>query len=105
MTMQATLQALQAYQYTLACSRCDLEKMQQKLDERKAAADASSECRANLSRKSRTSGDSHRDARAKARSRLAGIPEQDQEDLIQNLNMSFMSIDTRGHIIPKTPEA
>jgi hypothetical protein len=25
--------------------------------------------------------------------------------LVQNLDMSFMSIDTRGNIIPKTPEA
>jgi hypothetical protein len=36
---------------------------------------------------------------------LAGIPEKEWENLIQNLDMSFMSIDTRGHIIPKTPEA
>jgi hypothetical protein len=105
MTTQATLQALQAYQYKLARFRHDLEKTQQELDKRKAVADASSERRANLSRQSRTSGNSHRDARAKARSRLAGIPEQDRENLIQNLDMSFMSIDTRGHIIPKTLEA
>jgi hypothetical protein len=33
------------------------------------------------------------------------VPEHERENLIQNLDMSFMSIDTRGHIIPKTPEA
>jgi hypothetical protein len=33
------------------------------------------------------------------------MPENEREHLIQNLDMSFMSIDTRGHIIPKTPEA
>jgi hypothetical protein len=34
---------------------------------------------------------------------LAGIPEEERENLIQNLDMSFMSIDTRRNIIPKTP--
>jgi hypothetical protein len=33
------------------------------------------------------------------------VPEHERENLIQNLDMSFMLIDTRGHIIPKTPEA
>jgi hypothetical protein len=33
------------------------------------------------------------------------MPEADRENLVQNLDMSFMSIDTRGNIIPKTPEA
>jgi hypothetical protein len=36
---------------------------------------------------------------------LAHIPEGEREHLIQNLDMSFMSIDTRGNIIPKTSEA
>jgi hypothetical protein len=36
---------------------------------------------------------------------MAGIPEAERENLVQNLDMSFMSIDTRGHIIPKTLEA
>ena len=75
------------------------------LDERRAAAAASSERRANLSRHSRTSGDSHRNTRSRARSRLANAPEADRENLVQNLDMSFMSIDTRWDIIPKTPEA
>jgi hypothetical protein len=33
------------------------------------------------------------------------VLEHEREHLIQNLDMSFMSIETRGHIIPKTPEA
>jgi hypothetical protein len=36
---------------------------------------------------------------------MAGIPEAGRKNLVQNLDMSFMSIDTRGNIIPKTPEA
>jgi hypothetical protein len=36
---------------------------------------------------------------------LENIPEGERENLIQNLDMLFMSIDIRGNIIPKTPEA
>jgi hypothetical protein len=36
---------------------------------------------------------------------MTGIPEAEQKNLVQNLDMYFMSIDTRGHIIPKIPEA
>ncbi|KAK1669748.1 hypothetical protein QYE76_057907 [Lolium multiflorum] len=75
------------------------------LDKRQAAASASSRRRAELSRQSGTSGSSHREARNRARSRLQNIPEAERENLVQNLDMSFMSIDTRGSIIPKTPEA
>jgi hypothetical protein len=105
MTTQVSAAALQAYQYKLSRSRRELEKLQQKLDEIRAAADASSERRNNLSQHSRNSADNHRDSRGRARSRLAGIPEGERDNLIQNLDMSFMSIETRGHIIPKTPEA
>ena len=38
-------------------------------------------------------------------SRLQNIPEAERGNIIQNLDMSFMSIDERGNIIPKTPEA
>jgi hypothetical protein len=35
---------------------------------------------------------------------MAGIPEGEcGEHLIQDLDMSFMWIDSRGHIMPKTP--
>jgi hypothetical protein len=36
---------------------------------------------------------------------MTGIPEAERGNLVQNLDMSFMSIDMRGHIIPKTPMA
>jgi hypothetical protein len=52
-----------------------LEKLQRKLDERKAAADASSERRGNLSQHSRNSAYNHRHSHQRERSRLAGIPE------------------------------
>ena len=105
MTTSATLQELQAYQYRLARARREIEKAKVVLEQRKAAASASSARRANLSRQSGSTGDSHRAACARGRSRLANVPEHERENLIQNLDMSFMSIDTRGHIIPKTPEA
>jgi hypothetical protein len=37
---------------------------------------------------------------------MAGIPENQRGDhLVQDLDMTFMSIDSRGNITPKTPEA
>jgi hypothetical protein len=105
METTATVEELQAYQYRLARAGRELEKQTTALNRRKEAASASSRRRAELSRQSGTSGDSHRDARARNRSRLANVPEHEQENLIQNLDMSFISIDTRGHIIPKTSEA
>jgi hypothetical protein len=105
MTVTATPEELQAYQYRLARTRRELEKQKIELDRRQEEASASSRRRAELSRHSGTSGDSHREARRRARSRLQNIPEAERETLIQNLDMSFMSIDTRGNIIPKTPEA
>ncbi|KAK1677859.1 hypothetical protein QYE76_038707 [Lolium multiflorum] len=101
----ATVEELQAYQYRLARAGRELEKQTADLNRRKEAASASSRRREDLSRHSGTSGDSHREARNRARSRLQNIPEAERENLVQNLDMSFMSIDTRGNIIPKTPEA
>jgi hypothetical protein len=49
MTMQATAEELTTYQYKLSRTRCELQKMQEKLDARKVAADASRERRGNLS--------------------------------------------------------
>ncbi|KAK1611608.1 hypothetical protein QYE76_035281 [Lolium multiflorum] len=105
MATTATPEELQAYQYRLARAARELEKQTAELNRRKEAASASSRRRADLSRQSRTTGDSHREARNRARSRLQHIPEAEREHLVQNLDMSFMSIDTRGNIIPKTPEA
>ena len=43
---------------------------------------------------------------SKSTSRMEGIPERERgEHLVQNLDLSFMSIDSRGRIMPKTPEA
>jgi hypothetical protein len=98
------VEELQAYQYRLARAGRELEKQRVILEQRKAAASASSRRRAELSRQSGTSGDSHRAARNRGRSWLQHIPEGEREHLVQNLNMSFMSIDTRGNIIPKTPD-
>ncbi|KAK1616220.1 hypothetical protein QYE76_021737 [Lolium multiflorum] len=105
MTMTATAEELQAYQYKLARADRELEKQRAEIDKTRAATSASSRRRAELSRHSGTSGSNHRAARDRGRSHLAHLPEQEREQLIQNLNMSFMSIDTRGNIIPKTPEA
>jgi hypothetical protein len=105
MTTTATAEELQAYQYRLARAGRELEKQTAALNRRREVASASSRRRADLSRQSGTSGDSHREARNRARSRLQNIPEADRENLVQNLDMYFMSIDTRGNIIPKTPEA
>ncbi|KAK1664818.1 hypothetical protein QYE76_052977 [Lolium multiflorum] len=105
MNTTATVAELQAYQYRLARKGRELEKQTAELERRRAATSVSSRRRAELSRHSGTSGDNHRDGRNRARSRLQNIPEADRENLIQNLDMSFVSIDTRGNIIPKTPEA
>jgi hypothetical protein len=105
MTVTATPEELQAYQYRLARTRRELEKQKIALDRRQEAASASSRRRAEQSRQSGTSGSNQRGARNRARSRLNNIPEAERENLVQNLDMSFMSIDTRGNIIPKTPEA
>jgi hypothetical protein len=53
MTTQASAATLQAYQYKLSRARREMKKLQRKLDERKTAADVSSERRANLSAHSR----------------------------------------------------
>jgi hypothetical protein len=73
----------------------ELEKMRQKLDGRKDAADASSERTNNLSHRSGRSANNGEGHRRRPRSRLENIPEVERENLIQNLDMSFMSIYTR----------
>jgi hypothetical protein len=60
METTATVEELQAYQYRLARAARELEKQTAELNRRKEAASASSRRRADLSRQSRTSGDSHR---------------------------------------------
>jgi hypothetical protein len=60
MATQCSATMLQAYQYKLSRSRHELEKLQKKLDERRAAADASSDRRGILSEHSRNSVDNQR---------------------------------------------
>jgi hypothetical protein len=104
MTTTATVEELQAYQYRLARAGRELKKQRVILEQRKVVASASSRRRAELSRQSGTSGYNHRAACDRGRSRPAHIPEYEREHLIRNLDMSFMSMDTRGNIIPKTVE-
>jgi hypothetical protein len=103
MTVHATPEALQAYQYRRVRTGRELEKIKQKLDQRKVAEDASSERRNNLSRRSGSSENNVEGNRRRSRSRLENIPEGERENLVHNLDMSFISIDTRGNIIPKKP--
>ncbi len=81
MTTTATAEELQAYQYKLSRAGRELEKQRIILEQRKAAASASSARRAEQSRQSGTS-DNHRAARTRGRSRLAHIPENEREHLI-----------------------
>ncbi|KAK1692427.1 hypothetical protein QYE76_009124 [Lolium multiflorum] len=67
MATTATVEELQAYQYRLARAGRELEKQTEVLNKRREAASASSRRRADLSRHSGTSGDSHREARNRAR--------------------------------------
>jgi hypothetical protein len=36
---------------------------------------------------------------------MEGRSEAERKNLVKNIDMSFMLIDTRGNIIPKTPKA
>jgi hypothetical protein len=106
MTMQVAAAELMAYQYKLSRTRRELEKMQDKLDARKAGADASSERRANLSAHSRNSANNNRAPGGRTRSRMAHIPEDQRgKHLVQDLDTSFLLIYSRGNITPKTREA
>ena len=67
MTVTATAEELQAYQYRLTRAGRELEKQTAELNRRKAAASASSRRRAELSRHSGTSESNHRAARNRAR--------------------------------------
>lgn len=63
MTTQATTEELTTYQYKLSRTRRELQKMQEKLDARKVAADAYCERRANLSVQSGNSTTNSREPR------------------------------------------
>ena len=79
--------------------------MKAQLDARKVAADESSKRRAKLSNMSGNSAN-NRGRHGRTASRLNNIPENNRGDhLIQDLDLTFMSVDSRGNITPKTPEA
>ncbi|KAK1618436.1 hypothetical protein QYE76_023953 [Lolium multiflorum] len=92
MTTTAIAEELQAYQYKLSRAGWELDKQRIALEQRRAAASASSARRAELSRQPGTSGDNHRAARTRGRSRLAHVTEHEREHLIQNLDMSFITM-------------
>ena len=76
------------------------------LNARKAAADESSKRRAELSNLSSNLGANNRRRNGRTASRMNNIPENNRGDhLIRDLDLSFMSVDSRGNITPKTPEA
>ena len=105
MTTQATAEELTAYQYRFHRTKRELQKIREKLDARKAAADESSKRRADLSTMSGNSAN-NRGWHGRTNSRMHRILENDRgEYLIHDLDMSFMSVDSRGNIMPKTPEA
>jgi hypothetical protein len=101
MAENATREELMAYQYLLHRQRCELLKMQERLNERRAAADESSRRRAALSSTSTTAGGHPR----RSSSRLNHIPFNERDHLVHDLDLSFMSVDAQGNIVPKTPQA
>ena len=106
MTTQANAEELMAYQYSLSRVRREIQKATALLDARKAAADESSRHRAELSNLSSNSGANNRGRRGRTGSRMNNIPKNNRgEHLVLDLDLTFMSVDSRGNITPKTPEA
>jgi hypothetical protein len=100
---QSTAEELTAYQYRLARAAREMQKQKEELDKRKVAADNSSKRRAGLSAMSGTSHNNGQPRGHKSRPRMPNIPANDR--VIRDLDMSFMTMDTRGRLVPKTPEA
>ena len=99
----ATREQLMAYHKILDMQRQRLLRQQRELDERKRRADESSLRRAELSSiggsSSHANGQHH-----KSRSRINNIPERERQEATRDLGNSFMTIDSAGNIMPKTPE-
>ena len=102
MTEDATRQELMAYQYLLHRQKRELVKIQQRLNERRAVADESSRCRAQLSSTGGTHGGGHP---RRSASRLSQVPANERDHLVRDLDLFFMSVDAQGNIVPKTPQA
>jgi hypothetical protein len=90
------------YQYLLHRQKRELIKIQQRLNERRAAADESSRRRAQLSSTGGTHGGGHP---RRSASRLSHVPGNERDHLVRDLDLSFMSVDAQGNIVPKTPQA
>jgi hypothetical protein len=101
MIEDASRHELMVYQYLLHCHRRELAKIQQRLNERRAAADESSQRRAALSSTGNTAGGHPR----RSSSRINRIPIDERDHLVRDLDLSFMSVDSQGNIVPKTPKA
>ena len=79
----------------------EMEEERRRLDERKRLADLSSQRRAQFSAINSSTGRTPQ----RRKSRLDGIPEADRAHMTRNLESSFMTFDTSGNVIPKTPAA
>jgi hypothetical protein len=100
----ATRDKLLAYRYLLYLEKKEIRRMRQELDERKERANESIRRRAALSSIGNSSvgaGNCNR----RTSSRLRNIPKGERQEMTQQLELSFMSIDSRGNIQPKMPQA
>jgi hypothetical protein len=92
---------LMGYQYALYRKSRHLEQVRQQLEELHLAASESSWCRAALSNASYANTVGHQ----RRGSYLDNMDYSERSSLARNLESSFISVDERGNIIPKTPEA
>jgi hypothetical protein len=104
---------LMAHQYLLYKEKKEIRKMRQEPDRCKERADESSHQRVELSSTGNTivgaeaglgaAGAGNRNQRSS--SWLNGISEGNQREMSRNLDVSFMTVDSRGNMHPKTPQA
>jgi hypothetical protein len=97
----ASKNVLMGYQYALYRKGRHLEQVQKQLKEPHFVASESSRCRVALRNASYTNVEGHR----RRGSRLDNMDFSEIISLVMNLESSFISVDERGNIIPKTPEA
>jgi hypothetical protein len=110
----ATREDLLAYRYLIYKDKRELRRPRQELDARKERADASSCWRAELSSTrnrslgagvagATASGAGNRNRRPS--SRLDRIPEYERREITRDLDVSFMTYDSRENLHPATPQA
>ena len=105
MPEDASREELMAYHNLLHQQHARLAAAQAELDKRKQLADASSERRARLS-SLHSSASQHNSAGRvpKRRSRVQHLPEDDMLELSKSLDSSFMTVDSAGDLMAKTPQ-